>query len=82
MAVNRLYRCGLCGMMSDDLDALRNHLISVHVSGATGDGADQVDFTVQQEEPSDGTAVVTENQLIEDQTSKRTYLCLTTYDRQ
>lgn len=29
--VNRLYRCGVCGVTSPDVDELRMHMIDVHI---------------------------------------------------
>ena len=55
VTVNRLYRCGLCGMMSDDLQNLRDHLLSVHVSSAAENPSDvpgHVKLSIQPDEPT------------------------------
>lgn len=45
--VSRLYRCGVCGMMSNDINSLRNHMIAEHVIGQEegGETAGEMDST-------------------------------------
>lgn len=46
--VNRVYRCGVCGQTDNDIDRLRSHMISDHVTGTEADQENEKSQNVEQ----------------------------------